>query len=79
MKLEDIPAGELMWAERIPGLLLLSAENDSDGKPIEPHEFYRVAKHESGKIIIVRAGINMVTQFMDDNFPIKSQTSAETK
>ena len=41
-------------AEPIIGIVLLEAEHDSHGDPIDPLAFYHVAKdHETGKIIIV--------------------------
>ena len=34
-------------------LLVLGGGIDSDGRRLEPYKFYKVAKHYSGKVIII--------------------------
>lgn len=70
MKLEDILESELRWTQKpIIGMLLTNAEKDSDGNPINPMLFYKVAKHlPSGMLIIIATKQNMKEDFVNDIF-----------
>lgn len=70
MELKDIPESELSWtAQPIIGLVLIGAEKDSDGNPINPMLFYKVAKHlPSGMLIILATKQNMKENFVNDIF-----------
>ncbi len=53
----NIHPENLNWVKKpVTGLVLLSAERDSNGKDINPFKFYNVAKHiPDGKVIIEEA------------------------
>lgn len=73
MQFNEIPDTELNWTEKpVIGILLMTAEKDSDGNPIDPNVFYKVAKHiPSGMIIIVATERNQKHEFVND--VLKSQ------
>lgn len=73
MELKDIPESELSWTEKpVIGIVLTGAEKDSDGNPINPMLFYKVAKHlPSGMLIIVATKQNMKEDFVNDIFKKK--------
>lgn len=68
MQLKDIPEEELSWTdEPIIGLVLMNAEKDSDGKPIDPNVYYKVAKHiPTEMLIIVATERNMMHEFANE-------------
>lgn len=70
MQLEDIPEEELRWTKQpIIGIVLKNAEKDSDGNPIDPMKYYKVAKHKpSGMLIIIATDRNMRHEFINDVF-----------
>lgn len=70
MELKDIPESELKWVEKpIIGIILKNAEKDSNGNPINPMLFYKVAKHiPSGMLIILATNQNMKEDFVNDIF-----------
>lgn len=51
----DLNEKEFNWTDvPVTGLVLMNAEKDSLGDPIEPHAFYFVGKHkETGKLAII--------------------------
>lgn len=70
MELKDIPESELSWTPKpIIGIILTNAKKDSNGNPIDPMLFYKVAKHlPSGMLIILPADKNMKEDFVNDIF-----------
>lgn len=66
MELKDIPEHELSWTQKpIIGLVLLNAEKDSDGNPINPNLFYKVAKHKPSGMLIIVATKQNIEDFMN--------------
>lgn len=68
MQLKDIPENELKWTpEPVIGIVLMGAEKDSDGNPINPNLYYKVAKHiPTEMLIIVATERNMMHEFANE-------------
>ena len=68
MNYSDISKDELtLVSDKMIGIVLLGIERDSDGNPIQPHDYYRVEKHiPSGKLILFNTGKNMRREFLND-------------
>lgn len=62
------PEEDLNWTDQpVIGLVLMGAEKDSNGLPIDPMKYYNVAKVRfTGMLVIVATERNMKHEFMND-------------
>lgn len=65
--IKDIPEDDLILVgEKMIGIVLMNAVNDSHGNPIQPLEFYRMHKVKStGMLIIEPTGVNQKHEFVE--------------
>lgn len=61
-------AAEFNWTnEPVIGLVLMNAERDSNGIPIDPNTYYKVGKHKQSDMLIIEAtNRNMKNEFINN-------------
>lgn len=70
-----MPEEDLNWTDQpVIGLVIMGAEKDSNGLPIDPMKYYNVAKVRStGMLVIVATERNMKHEFVNDQFKNSGQ------
>jgi len=68
MEYSDIPKEDLIFvSDKMIGVVLMRAKHDSLGYKINPHNYYKVEKHEpTGKLLIFPTGDNAKKEFTND-------------